>query len=251
MGSPLGPTLANIFLSYHEKIWLEKCPLQFKPMYYRRYVDDIFVMFEKEDHIKKFLRCMNSRHQNINFTTEKELNNKLSFLDITIKRAIDKITTSLFKKSTLNGVYMNFNSFLPTQYKKGLLQTLLHRAFNICSDYATIHEEIKDLKIVLQKNSFPLFIIDNGIYHFLDQLFSKRTKPIIESSKKEVSICLDFLGKILLQIKKQLKEIFRTCRKDIKLNVIFRSSNRIRNALRFKDQLPKDCYIQIHVRHLQ
>ena len=160
MGSPLRPTLANIFLSHHEKIWLEKCPLQFKPMYYRRYVDDIFVMFEKEDHVKKFLRYMNSRHQKINFTTEKEINNKLSFLDITIKRAIDKIKTSLFKKSTFSGVYMNFNSFLPTQYKKGLLQTLLHRTFNICSDYATIHEEIKDLKIVLQKNSFPLFIID-------------------------------------------------------------------------------------------
>ena len=26
MGSPLGPTLANVFLCYHEKVWLQNCP---------------------------------------------------------------------------------------------------------------------------------------------------------------------------------------------------------------------------------
>ena len=29
MGSPLGPTLANLFLVYHERKWLDNCPLQF------------------------------------------------------------------------------------------------------------------------------------------------------------------------------------------------------------------------------
>ena len=41
MGSPLGPTLANLFMSYHEQIWLDECPLEFKPKFYRHYVDDI------------------------------------------------------------------------------------------------------------------------------------------------------------------------------------------------------------------
>ena len=36
MGSPLGPTLANIFLSYHETKWFANCPNAFKPLYYRR-----------------------------------------------------------------------------------------------------------------------------------------------------------------------------------------------------------------------
>ena len=31
MGSPLGPTLANLFLAYHEEKWLNDCPVQFKP----------------------------------------------------------------------------------------------------------------------------------------------------------------------------------------------------------------------------
>ena len=30
MGSPLGPTFANIFLSYHKQNWLKNCPCEFK-----------------------------------------------------------------------------------------------------------------------------------------------------------------------------------------------------------------------------
>ena len=51
MGSPLGPTLANIFLCYHETTWLKNCPKSFKPVYYKRYVDDIFVLFEKLEQV--------------------------------------------------------------------------------------------------------------------------------------------------------------------------------------------------------
>ena len=35
MGSPLGPTLANTFLCYHESNWLKDCPKDFKPVYYK------------------------------------------------------------------------------------------------------------------------------------------------------------------------------------------------------------------------
>ena len=41
-GSPLGPT--NICLCHYEEIWLKDCPPQFKPNFYKRYVDDIFTM---------------------------------------------------------------------------------------------------------------------------------------------------------------------------------------------------------------
>ena len=33
IGSPLGPTLANIFLRYWEDIWLNKCPIYYVLMY--------------------------------------------------------------------------------------------------------------------------------------------------------------------------------------------------------------------------
>ena len=54
MGSPLCPILAKAFLCFHEQIWLNECPDEFKPVYYRRYVDDIFVLFRSPDHLEEF-----------------------------------------------------------------------------------------------------------------------------------------------------------------------------------------------------
>ena len=113
-GSPLGPTLANLFLVYDERKWLESCAIQIRPKYYSRYVDDIFVMFKHKDHVEKFLRYMNSCHCNIQFTCEKESNDKTSFLDISITRSKTKLVTSLCRKKTFVGVYMNYNNFLST-----------------------------------------------------------------------------------------------------------------------------------------
>ena len=51
MGSPLHPSLANAF---YEQIWLNDCPDEFKSVYYKRYVDDIFLLFRSLHHLKKF-----------------------------------------------------------------------------------------------------------------------------------------------------------------------------------------------------
>ena len=40
-------------------------------------------------------------------------------------------------------------------------------------------------------------------------------------------------------MKRQFIEIIRTCNKDIKLNVVFKSYIRVSNAFQFKDQIPK------------
>ena len=65
MDSPLGPTFANIFLSYHEHIWLKNCSCEFEPVIYKRYVDDTFLLFRSKDHIKKFRRYLNCQDPNI------------------------------------------------------------------------------------------------------------------------------------------------------------------------------------------
>ena len=47
------------------------------------------------------------------------------------------------------------------------------------------------------------------------------------------------MGKTYLQSKEQLIEIFLTCLKNIKLNLVFKSYNRISNTFWFKDHIPK------------
>ena len=102
---------------------------------------------------------MNSRHCNIQYTYEEESNDKISFLNISITRSNNNLVTSLDRKKTFSGVYMNYNSFLPTNYNKDLIDTLLFQSCNACCPI--LDNKIKYLKTIWQKSLFPLFFIDN------------------------------------------------------------------------------------------
>ena len=237
MGSPLGPTLANIFLCHWEEIWLKKCPKQFRPEYYNRFMDDTFLLFSSEDHVNKFKKYINTRHKNMTFTHEIEKNNNLAFLDILVTRE-GTFRTSLYRKPTFSGLYTHFKSHMPDSYKKGLLYTLLHRAFVICSSWDKFHEEVCFLKKTFRKNSFPDFFIDRCVKYFLDKIFTAK-KVIIDVPKKEVRICLPFLGKQSFEIKTKLCKFVSKNFPQCKLQVIFNSNNRLRNLFSFKDKIPQ------------
>ena len=104
MGSPLGPILANIFLCYHEKKWLQNCPDEFKPMKYVRYVDDTFLLFWDESHIDMFQQYLNQQHNNIKFTVEKEKDDRLPFLDVEVTRTETEFITGTYRKPTFSGM---------------------------------------------------------------------------------------------------------------------------------------------------
>ena len=86
MGSPLGLTIANIFLCHYVDIWLRTCSFEFKASYYKCYVNDIFVLFESETQVESFKNFINICHPKIKFTFEKEQNNCFNFLDVTFIR---------------------------------------------------------------------------------------------------------------------------------------------------------------------
>ena len=156
MGSPVGPSIANAFLCFHEQIWLNGFPEDFKPVYYRRYADNIFALFRSRDHLEKFTNYLNSKQKNIKFTYEKESNNSLRFLDILISRSENGFKTSVYHKPTFSGVYSKFNSFVYDQYKICLIFTLLFRTLSIVSDFSRFHVEVCQLKKILRKNAFPI-----------------------------------------------------------------------------------------------
>ena len=70
MDFPLGPTLANFFMCHFENTWLENCPANFKPIVYRRLVDDTFLHFRTKNHVEKFKNYLKKQHKDIKFTPE-------------------------------------------------------------------------------------------------------------------------------------------------------------------------------------
>ena len=59
-GYSLGTTLANIFLCYHEKIWLQNCLSEFKPVIFRRYIDNNISTFSLETSHRKISKLFKS-----------------------------------------------------------------------------------------------------------------------------------------------------------------------------------------------
>ena len=87
MGSPLGPTMANIYFSCYKIKWLEQCLSEFKSVFYRRYVDDIFALFEWTELLSKFQAYLMYVIL-IFFLFEKKINGKLSFLDVEVLKFV-------------------------------------------------------------------------------------------------------------------------------------------------------------------
>ena len=238
MGSPLGPSYANAFLSKHEKEWLDECPESIKPLQYKRYVDDIFLLCRDEEHHKLFMDYMNTRHESIAFTDEVEDSNTMYFLDVAVTRSAESFVTNVYRKKTFSGVFTNFYSFISIQFKASLISTLLYRCFHLSSTTELFHREVENLRGILRKNSYPSEFIDQCVASFLNKIYKA---PVPKVEKQTITVMLPFLGKLSLEIRNRLRKYAKKYAKDCELNVIFRSERRLKRLFRFKDMLPQ-CF---------
>ena len=113
MWSPSGPSPGYAFLAYHERNCLDRCPLEYRQLYSRWYVNVVFVLFKSFNHLKRFQSYLNFCHSNISITIETKQNNKISFLGPNVICEKCKFTRSVQQKLTFSGVYTHFDSFLP------------------------------------------------------------------------------------------------------------------------------------------
>ena len=237
MGSPLGPLLANIFLAFHERSWISDCPARFKPTYYRRYVDDTFLLFRSRGNVSEFLDYLNSKHPNIKFTAELEVDRKLQFLDVCVERVGAAFETSVYRKKTFTGLYTHFSSFTPLTYKLGLMYTLMSRAFRISSSFSTVNVEFERIKAYLVRNGFPATIIDRATRKFLSKFYGP--KPVVSTVEKlRLTICLPFTGKHGMDLRKRVTKLIKGAFPQVSLQFVFIPSFRIHNLFVYKDRLP-------------
>ena len=246
MGFPLGPTLVSAFLCYHEKIWLPNCPSEFKPVVYRRYVDDTFLLFRSIYHIEKFRNYLNLQHKNFRFTSETQNKIPMWFLNIKISRDNNKFTTSVYGKPTFSGVFTNFGSFIAKSYKWNFLFTLLHRAFKLCSNFQLFNQESGKVKTIIENNGYPKSFVDFYIKKYLDKVFIKE-ELVRKASKKEVIFVLLFIGKKSLQLGTRLVNSIENV--NCKLKVVFQSPCKLNSLFPYKDSPKKKIRSDIVYRY--
>ena len=141
----------------------------------------------------------------MSFSFEQEVNGKLSLLDVEVSPQQGKFVTTVYNKPTFIGVYTHFDSFLPTDYKIGMICTLAYRCFKICSDWARFHEELNFLKHVFLKNGYPLSFIDKCFKMIINKLVIKHPQGTTVE-KKTLVLSLPYLGDVSLQTRSKLRK---------------------------------------------
>ena len=235
MGSPISCTFANLFLGFYEKKWLEDCPIDFKPIFYKRYVDDTIVIFKDEQQANFFLNYLNSKHGNIKFTMDREIEDKMPFLDITINKSDNSF--SIYRKPTFSGLGMSFFSHCPKIFKVNAIKTLIYRAYNLCSNYNLFHEEMEFLIKFFTDNGYPSKVIYKYIRNFLDNIYHPKA-PVSTVPKLNFYCKLPYIGDSIMQLDKELRSCLAKFYPHINFKFIFNNDFRIKSLLPFKDKLP-------------
>jgi hypothetical protein len=109
MGAPTSAILAEAFMQYLEHYH--------HVMDYYRYVDDILIIYNEDcTNTDDMLKEFNSIHPNIQYTIQNQTNNKLNYLDVSIKNIHNRFTFNIYKKPmTSDQLYTMTHVILPNK----------------------------------------------------------------------------------------------------------------------------------------
>jgi hypothetical protein len=235
----LGPLLANIFMAHVEKSLFDS-DLKQEIGFWTRYVDDIFVVFDKlNPKINDILLFLNKIHPNIKFTVENEINHCLHFLDINIEFVNGKYVTSTYKKPTSTNLYTMWNSFSPLSYKLSTVRSLFIRSLKICSNNnILLKEKLHIIQNFHLKLDYPLHVLYE-IYRVC--VANQITDRLIfyGPHKPRVFVTLPFIGQLSCnKVKRLIKSVIVKNKCIVDLKFVFVNKFAISSLFKFKDSLP-------------
>jgi len=110
IGSPLAPALADFCMNW----LLDEVASKLQ------YLSRFFVLWMRFSWL-----LTNPMIQKLQFTNEPEHQNQIAFLDVHITKTDKGSVTKIYRKPTITGLYMKWESYEPLRYKKNLVFTLL------------------------------------------------------------------------------------------------------------------------------
>ena len=145
-GSHLGAVLVDIFMIELENSLLPNLTKYIT--FWSRYADDK-ICFVKTSTTEFIISLLKRFNKNIQF--EEEKNETIPFLDILISQRKKDIPTTVYRTSTCNDVYLNWNASAPATWKRGDIETLVERAHVICSTDQLLERELKYIEKVFNE----------------------------------------------------------------------------------------------------
>ena len=168
MGTPFAVVYAIIYLHYHESSVLKN--LRFKPIYFKRFIDDIFLIVHSKEQAIKFLDTYNDRNNNIILTSN--MGSSVDFLDITIFKGprlntLNRLDFKTFQKPQNRYLYIPPTSYHNSSVFSNLIVSELKRYCITCS----ITSDFTTMKVLfferLQRRGYSLELISTTSEHLI------------------------------------------------------------------------------------
>ncbi|XP_049940670.1 uncharacterized protein LOC126416829 [Schistocerca serialis cubense] len=191
MGSPISGTLANIFISHLENQIFDKITTNesFKIIYWYRYVDDIICLIdEPSEKIDELHSEINKAHKNIKFTLEKEKENQINFLDITIKKENGKHTFNIFRKPTATDTIIHSTSNHPQSQKFAALRHMLHRLNRFPLSKRNYEQEMNTIIQIARNNGYDTHVVHRLNQKIKTQIKNKHNISTIQKNSQDENL---------------------------------------------------------------
>ncbi|XP_066270838.1 uncharacterized protein [Branchiostoma lanceolatum] len=237
MGSPVSPIVCNLYMEHLEQLAISTAPNP--PLWWFWYVDDTHTKLKKA-HAQEFIDHLNSLDPDIKFTSEKEQDRTLPFLDtLTTIQDDGSLRLSIYRKPTHTDQYLNFRSNHPLEHKLGVVKTLLHRADTIITDPHDRETEKQHIKQALKDCGYPKWAIDKAT----------APKPRQQNNRNPGTRERD-KGRITLPYIKTVSEPLRRIFASHGISTCFKPTNTLRQLLvapKDKTSREEKCGVVYHI----
>ena len=133
------------------------------------FINNVLMIYFIQNVSSKRMEYLTFKLPKIIFSLDKEKDCCLSFLDINIFRGNGKSTT-VQRKKTCNGVYVNFKSFITETCKICSVDSLFYYFYY----YFKFHHKFDTLPCVLHKNSYLDDLVNKCIKKFLRKIWQQK-----------------------------------------------------------------------------
>jgi len=176
MGSPLSGIMAELYLNYVENDLIFSGTNKFKDkiLFYSRFVDDTFIIFNGNHRQLKLLNSfLNNLTPTLNFTLEIEKDKMINFLDLTVIKRTNNIEFSIYRKPTMTSQTIHATSHHPQSQKMAAYNSFVHRLINIPLTEENYIKELCIIKQIAISNGFTAEMIDKLVKKYVKQTRSK------------------------------------------------------------------------------
>jgi len=170
MGAPTSSIMSEVYLQFLENNGIYKILTKHSIKVYFRYVDDILIIYDiHQTNIEDVLLEFNKLVPKLKFTIEKEENQKINFLDLTIHRKQSRFTIDNYRKPATTDTIIANDSCHPREQKMAAIHDLHNRMSTYEVSPENKQRERRTIQQILSNNKYDPSIIKEIKHKMKDQ----------------------------------------------------------------------------------